>query len=334
MKILVHFDPGTNKDIFQATRLRKNIKGGLELNNVTWVNSIYDSPDVAHLMCPADESLAKEIKEEGIQLVVSALYSEGDPSASFTVKNFSNELSLTNKAKKILEHADAILVPSEEAKRFLLKFFEDKRIEVVSPGVNRMRFEIVDPLCEKAFYRYARFSDNEKYFITIGEYSDKDTLTSLRLLAMMMPQYHFFFIGGDYGEKSSSLKTMNRKNPSNLVCLPLLTDDLYISALKNAYGFIRFDSMSFSTIVTLEALASKTPVFSIGDNAGDGDISKAFISYKNLEEMFNLLPFVSPSQREEAIMCGYQIAKEHSLAKLGSDLKRIYDSLTRRIYND
>ena len=62
MRILIHFDPGPSKDAFLGTRLRKNIKGALELQNIVWVDSIYAKADICHLLSPLDEALAKEAK--------------------------------------------------------------------------------------------------------------------------------------------------------------------------------------------------------------------------------------------------------------------------------
>ena len=68
MRILIHFDPGPSKDAFLGARLRKNIKGALELQNIVWVDSIYAKADICHLLSPLDEALAKEAKEEGIPI--------------------------------------------------------------------------------------------------------------------------------------------------------------------------------------------------------------------------------------------------------------------------
>lgn len=100
MRILIHFDPGPSKDAFLGTRLRKNIKGALELQNIVWVDSIYAKADVCHLLSPLDEALAKEAKEEGIPIVTSAFYTEDDPFASFLSRNVLGDYTLTLKGKK------------------------------------------------------------------------------------------------------------------------------------------------------------------------------------------------------------------------------------------
>lgn len=326
MRILIHFDPGPSKDVFLGTRLRKNIKGALELQNIIWVDSIYANPDICHLLSPLDEALAKEAKEENVPIVTSAFYTENDPSASFLSRNVSGELSLTSKAKKLLEMSDRILVPNEEGKAFLEKEFSGKRIKIVTPGVNPLRFEILDDMVRKSFLYYERFGENERYFLSVGSYADKKILAKLKTLAQAVPECRFFFIGGDYGAKASSLNAWNKKNPKNLVFLPLLPDDLYRSALEGANGVLLFDSPKGNEMLILESFACKTPIFLLN---GDETIEnfKGITRLSSTEEIMNILPSFSQKGMEETIMSGYQVAKENDLMRLGSSLKTIYESL-------
>lgn len=326
MRILIHFDPGPQKNSFLGARLRKNIKGALELQNITWVDSIYANPDVCHLISPLDETLAKEAKEENIPIVTSALYSEIDPSASFLSKNVSGEDSLNSKGKKLLEMSDCILVPNPEAKAFLEKEIPDKRIEILTPAVNVLRFEILDDVVRKSFLYYERFGEGQRYFLSVGSYTDKKTLNRLKTLAQAMPECRFFFFGGDYGGKASSLNSWNKKNPKNLVFLPLLPDDLYRSALSGASGALIFDSLFGNEIFILESFACKTPVFLLnGEETNDS--FRGITKLSSTEEIVNILPSFSQKALEETIMSGYQVAKENDLSKLGLSLKTIYESL-------
>lgn len=326
MRILIHFDPGPSKDAFLGTRLRKNIKGALELQNIVWVDSIYAKADVCHLLSPLDEALAKEAKEEEIPIVTSTFYTEDDPFASFLSRNVLGDYTLTLKGKKLLEMSDCILVPNLEAKEILQKSFPEKRIEVVTPGVNPLRFEILDDVVKKSFLYYERFGENEKYFLSIGAYADKKTLAKLKKLAEAVPECRFFFIGGDYGGKASPLNSLNKRNPKNLRFLPLLADDLYRSALKGASGLLLFDSLFGKEMLVLENFACKTPVFLLNAEE-EKETIKGITTLPTMEKSVNILPSFSQKDLEETIMSGYQVAEENDLMRLGSSLKTIYESL-------
>ena len=83
MKILVSFQPTKKASDFEGVRLRKTIKGALEMVGIEYTTSIVDKYDVMHLISPDDENKENDAKENGIPVIVSALYCEDDPLASY-----------------------------------------------------------------------------------------------------------------------------------------------------------------------------------------------------------------------------------------------------------
>ncbi len=330
MKILIHFDPGKKKDIFAGSRLRKSLKNALELNDIQWVDSIYAFPDIAHLISPMDEDIAKNAKNEGVPVVVSAFYAEEDPSANFLTIGLQGRSILTPKARKIIDFADLILVPSASGVEMIENEFPHKRVEIMTPGVNPLRFDFADEVSDLSFVRYQRFSKEEKYYLTIGNYADIETIKTLITIAKFMPHSRFFFLGGGVGAKSSPLKVINKKTPANLSFLPIIDEDLYCSALKNANGLLLFDSIFENSMAVLEAFASKTPVFHIG-NSNNSDTVKEYPNivknFNSAEETINFLTSFDKTSYEETIMLGYQIANENNLSILGKRLINSYKHL-------
>ena len=56
MKVLVYFQPSPKHDNFEGARMRKTIKGALEVIGQKYTSNLYDEYDVAHFMSPEDES--------------------------------------------------------------------------------------------------------------------------------------------------------------------------------------------------------------------------------------------------------------------------------------
>lgn len=330
MRVLIHFDPGRKKDIFAGSRLRKTLKNALELNDTQWVDSIYAFPDIAHLISPSDEDIAKIAKNEGIPVVVSALYAEEDPSANFLMTDLQGRPILTPKARKLIDFADLVFVPTLSGKEMLEKDFPFKRIEVMTPGVNPLRFEFADDASDLSFVRYQRFAKEEKYYITIGNYADIETIKTLMTIAKFVPQSRFFFLGGGVGAKASSLKLVNKKSPTNLSFLPIIDEDLYCSALKNATGYLLFDSIFENSMAVLEAFASKIPVFHVG-NSDNSDLVKEYpnvvANFNSVEKTIDFLTSFEKNSYEDTIMLGYQIAEKNNLSTLGKKLIDSYKSL-------
>ena len=80
MKVLVYFQPNRKYDNYEGARMRKTIKGALEVVGATHTSNIYDDYDVAHFMSPEDESKLNIALERDVPVIVSALYGEDDPS--------------------------------------------------------------------------------------------------------------------------------------------------------------------------------------------------------------------------------------------------------------
>ena len=139
MKVLVYFTPNKNTDNFEGVRLRKSIKGALEIADVHYTTYIGDEYDVAHFISPRDESKINEVVANNIPVVISALHCESDPAASWldykASKDGKREIILSLKNVKILNKATLVLVPSEGAKELLINSGVTSDIEIISPGL-------------------------------------------------------------------------------------------------------------------------------------------------------------------------------------------------------
>ena len=95
MKVLVYFQPSPKHDNFEGARMRKTIKGALEVIDLKYTSNLYDEYDVAHFMSPDDESKLAIALEKKVPIVVSALFGEDDPATRFiNHKNKNGETAL------------------------------------------------------------------------------------------------------------------------------------------------------------------------------------------------------------------------------------------------
>ena len=174
MKVLVYFQPNAKHDNFEGARLRKTIKSALEMKNIPYTDTLMGDFDVAHFLYVEDESLLLELKERHIPIIVSALYAESDPEASFLeYKNKDGEKIITvkNKAIKLLEKADLILVPNNTAKTILEGAGINIPIEICPLGVNFSRFDFSRDDEKGIFYRYFSCEKGKTIVISLGDLS-------------------------------------------------------------------------------------------------------------------------------------------------------------------
>lgn len=334
MKALVYFNPGPKNDCFQATRLRKNIKGCLELNNITWVESLFALPDLLHVISPEDEAKVHDAKADGLKVVVSALYCESDPFARYFQKDADGYFVIKPKAERMLEAADLVFVPSISAKNALYQVgIKNPHIRVLSPGVNLSRFEKSDPVEAQVVYRYLRFAENEKYVLAIGDYDNNEELTQFAQIAALVPLVRFFFVGlAKKGRVNDALlKKLNRDAPKNCRFLDVLEDDVFRSAMMNALVYLSFQNFQTDTLVALEAMASRCQILCLGRPlAGEAiEEKKNAYCFANVEKLAKGIESYCSGKLQPTIIEGYRKAKSCSLAKVGAELKADYESLFR-----
>ena len=262
MKTLVYFRPSLKNDNFEGARMRKTIKGALEIVNSKYTSNLYDDYDVAHFMSPDDESKINIALERNVPVVISALFGEDDPTTRFLVhksKDGKRTNALKPKALRVLNKANLILVPTESAKEFLVKNGITTPIEVCLPGVNLSRFNFSREDEKELFYRYFREDKNKKVVLAMGEYSyNMEGIHSLINAALKRPDVAFYYIGCEALSSSvGKAKKIIRNSPKNMHFINILPDDIYRSLLLNADAFMLPGYNVAGIISVEEAMAAK-----------------------------------------------------------------------------
>ena len=262
MKTLVYFQPSLKNDNFEGARMRKTIKGALEVVGSAYTSNIYDDYDVAHFMSPDDENKLNIALERNVPVVVSALFGEDDPTTRF-INHKSKDGKRTNtlkaKALRMLNKANLILVPTNCAKEFLINNGVTKPIEVVVPGINLSRFNFSREDEKELFYRYFREDKNKKIVLAMGEYSfNMEGIHSLIDAALKRPDVAFYYIGCEALKTSAGrAKKIIKNSPKNVHFINILPDDIYRSLLLNAHIFM-LPGYNLAGIVSVEeAMATK-----------------------------------------------------------------------------
>ena len=262
MKTLVYFRPSLKNDNFEGARMRKTIKGALEIVDSGYTSNLYDDYDVAHFMSPDDESKMNIALERNVPVVVSALFGEDDPTTRFLnykSKDGKRTNTLKAKALRMLNKANLVLVPAESAKEFLIENGVASNIEVCIPGVNLSRFNFSREDEKELFYRYFREDKNKKVVMAMGEYSHNlEGIHALINAAEKRPDVGFYYIGCEtLGSNVGKAKKIIRNSPKNMHFVTILPDDIYRSLLLNADVFMLPGYNVAGLISIEEAMAAK-----------------------------------------------------------------------------
>ncbi len=268
MKVLVSFQPNNKKSLdFEGVRLRKTIKGALEMAGVEYTTTIVEKHDVVHLLSPEDENKLNDAKENNIPVVVSACYCENDPEASFLEhKNKDGKITtdVNSKALRFLNKADLVLVPSSDIREFLVNSGVTTDISVALPGVNKSRFDFSRDDEKNLFFRYFREDSKKRLVLALGEYDlEMDGVNAFITAAKANPDVLFYYIGseaipGIYN--SLRIKKMIFTSPKNLKFVHIVPDDIYRSALMNAEIFVVPGYKKTGVISLVDAMAAKCQI--------------------------------------------------------------------------
>ncbi len=335
MKALVYYEPSKKSYIFEGDRLRKTIKGALELNDVEHTSNLIDAFNVVHLISLEDEKVLLDAKEYKIPVVVSALYTEDDPNASYLeeIVTDNNKLTILKpKAIKFLNEADLVLVPCEEAKQLLINKGITTNIKVSSLGLNLSRFDFSRDDEKEIFYRYFREDRNKKLVLAVGEFEPKMNGSSCFInSAKKNPNAIFYYVGRmDRATKFSlRLRRFIKNAPSNVKFVTDLPDDVYRSALLNASVFMIPGYKKAGVVSIYEAMAAKCQIIARKCALFDGVITSGVTGHVGefSETLTSLTKDTLEGRIKPTTAKAYEEISTHTLLKYGIELKEIYQEL-------
>ena len=333
MKVLVSFQPNKKSPDFEGTRMRKTIKGSLEVLGVEYTTSIVDKYDIMHLISAEDDNKANDAKESNIPLVISALYCEDDPFANYIEyksKDGTRYASLKSKCLKFLNKANVITVPSNQARDFLLDNGVKVDIQVVPPGVNTSRFDFSREDEKDIFYRYFRENRSKKLVVAMGEYDNNmDGINAFINAAKRCPDVLFYYIGRESVPgilKSFKLRRLINSSPKNVKFEGVIPDDVYRSALMNADIFMLPGYKVTGAVSLYDAMAAKCQLI-VREQAVFTDLledGKTAYFAKYSETITSLTRDYFQGKLKPTIEKAYQEVSKHNLDAFGEQIKWVY----------
>ena len=333
MKVLVHFE-GTKIGQTEGARMRKTIKGALELQEIQYTTTVLDTFDLAHFMSPEDVTKIHLAIEKRAPIVISALYTEDDDEARFLdckIKlDGTRKIFIKPKALKMLNAANTVMVPTEECKERLINYGVTSAIKVVYPGVNLARFDFSRDDEKEIFYRYFREDKTKKLVVAIGSGMPmKEGIGTFIKAAKANPNAIFYYLAPCKEEKLYQVLHKQIKSaPKNAKFKGLLLDDVRRSALLNADLVLLPSYIPSGVISICEALAAKCQIIAREDTAPSDLLINGKNAYlgKFSETLVSLVTDYLNNQLQPTIETAYNEISTHNLESFGKDLVSIYNN--------
>ena len=332
MKAFVHFQPNPKFDNFEGARLRKSIKSALEVLDFPYTDSLMDDFDVAHFIYLEDDNVIEELKERNIPYIVSALYCEDDPCASYIeYKNKDGERTYTVKAKtiKFLNSATLVLVPNQPAKDILLAAGITSPVEICPTGVNFARFDFSRDDEKELFYRYFSCEQDKKIALAIGDCSDEiDGLGVIAKAAQICKDVNFYYlVKNEHGNKMGrKIRKAIKKLPHNVAFANLVPDDIYRSTLLNADVFLHPGYKPAGLISVYEAMAAKCQLIMRQQDILEGvcvDQQTAYVAAYS-ETLAGIIKDYFEGKLKPTINSAYKMVSKNDIKTFGKKIIEFY----------
>ena len=337
MKVLLYYPIKNSEASNEGVRLLKNIRNALKLENIPYTTDVYDYYDVAHFISPNFEKEIDIAKDKGIPVVISAFYAEGWKDTSFLRyknKNGHRFVTLSNKAFRVLNKVDLILVPSEYNARFLKDNGVTTKTKVCLSGLDLESYKEENETDKYLFHHYFQEDEKQEYVLAFGDYTKGvEGLNAISRAAKKNPNLSFYFVGTQGDKNKLGLKDSKLVSsvPKNLHCVGELPEDIHRSAIKGT-KLVIFPGYKPAGIITVEeAIASnrqlimrKSSVYP--DLLVDG--KTAYLAEFSETIVSIIEDFENRSQQPTTIEA-YNVVKDCDLANYGKKLNSFYKSLLK-----
>ncbi len=328
-------ETNTNRFVnFEGTRLLKTLKMSLETCDIDYTSNVVDKFDVIHLISPLDVNKENDALEQGIPVVVSAMFTESDPSCSFIEykPHTRSEISVSNKMLRFLNESDLILVPSCQAESLLKENGVTKDIVVCPPGIDLKHFSHPAEGQKEVFYRYFREESYKDLVVAVGDYQTTDGMSVFLEVAREFPNILFYYFGPYSLDKASpKIRKIAQTSTKNVKFVGDVPDDVYESALLNAKIFLLPSYRPIGIISLFEAIASHCQIIVRSQANLGGFLKEGRTAYlgEYSETLISLCRDYLNQKISPTTEAAYEELSHYTLESCGEELKKIY----QEVYN-
>ncbi len=317
------------KNNFEVLRLRKDIKGSLELNNFPYSVSVYDeSYSIAHFLTIDDFKKYKNETPKGTKFVLSLLYCEEDYDGKILKLNHDNKSNISKSEVEAINKVNQVLTPSIKAKQQLILSGVTVPIEVLSPGVNVSKYSVKNTYTRNIAYRYLKCSEEYSFVTAVLNYEDVESFYRIQKIASKFPKIKFVVLF-DNRDMSREIKKVIKKSPANLEFPGVLDEDVYISLIFNSKAFLFINSNPGNVFQCFEAMASGIQILALSSSIYPDiviDKENGYV-YNDFDSLIDGFTKLINDELDLTIQKAKEFANANSLKNIGEKLIEIYRGL-------
>lgn len=307
-----------------------NHRRALELNHVDYTHNFKEDFDLLHIYMAGPMSIhaIRKARAMGKKVITHAHMTADDFQNSFC---FSNEIApfLRRYLTYFHNQADLVLCPSEYTKKVLIGYGVKREIKAVSNGINLEKFKFS---AKKRKQFREEFNLDGIVPLSVGHLFIKKGIATFVNTAKNF-RNKFVWIGRRYkGIENPRTSGIVKSAPPNVIFAGYVKD---IIAGYSGCDIFFFPSFCENQgIVTLEAGACRRPILVRDILVYDGQLVNEVNCLKaRTDEEFEvqLRRLIEDGQlRRRLAENAHKLSKEHSLEKVGAQLRGAYEYLMKR----
>lgn len=334
MKVLLYFQDYDKIGNSGIGRAQRHQTIALKKMGIDVTYDPKDSFDIAHIntIWGKSERLLKRCKKKGIPVIVHGHSTHEDFRDSFACWKII-EPFFDHQLDKMYRAADIIITPTEYSKKCIDSYGLGTKTVVVSNGIDVQEYQ-ENIEAQIAFRKLFSIGKDEKFVMGVGFPFMRKGIDTFFEVAKAYPNTKFIWFGHlNWILQSSSIHRLLSHKPANVIMPGYIKGDL-IKASYQLSSCMLFPSREETEgIVTLEALASETPLLVRDIAVYDSWLVDGVNCHKakTTEEFISKLGRLLNEGEDPSILkSGYETAKERSLDAVGEELKHVYHSLLKQ----
>ena len=328
MKILLYSE---GKSLFSKSGVGRALHHQMEALNsagVEFTQNRKDNFDIVHINTIGLES-GKTLKK-AIKMKKPVVYTTHTTYEDF--KNsfmFSNLLAplIKKRVKKLYSKADRLISPSDYTKSLIESYGVKKEIDVISNGINTVRFYKDKNLAENFKKEY---SIDGPVVICVGLPFARKGIFDFCEVAKSLPEYKFIWFGAKITSVlPKAVKNIIKNPPKNVLFPGYVENDIIIGAYSGADLFFFPSYEENEGIVILESLAMECPILIRDIPVYKSWMEEDKVCFKGRDnsEFIKKIKDICEGKvdTEEIVKNGLKVAEERDIKRVGEKLKEIYE---------
>lgn len=302
----------------------------LELENISYTTDPKDEYDVLHINTyfPYSYELAVKAKKMGKKVVYHAHSTEEDFRNGFV---FSKQVSPVFKKWliKCYSLGDVIVTPTEYSKGILETYGIDRKIYVVSNGIEIEKFQR-NRIAGIKFRETYGYTSEDKVIIGIGLYIERKGIVDFVELARRMPEYKFIWFG--YSPLAAATKCVRdavNTKLDNLLFAGYVESEVIIGAMSGCDLYVFPTLEETEGIPIVEACACKCQALIRDIPVFDGWLEDGVNVHKarDVDEFEVKIKKILNGELPDLTEAAYEVAVERDLKLVGRKLHGIYQEV-------